>query len=186
MSHKYNEELDIYHGQDVNIAIAAAITACARVHMSQFKNNPNFKLYYSDTDNIVIDRPLPKELVGDQLGQMKLEHTIKKAIFLAPKVYGLLTLENKQIIKVKGVTFKTIKEININDLEDLLLENSELEFKQNKWFKKVLDGNISIDEVFYKLKVTSNKRKNIYINYDDIKIFSSTEPYNYNEIIKPK
>ena len=183
-SHKYNEQLDIYHGQDVNIAIASAITSCARVHMSQLKNNPNYKLYYSDTDNIVIDRPLPKELIGDKLGQLKLEHTIKKAIFLAPKVYGLLTLENKQIIKVKGVTFKTIKELNINNLEDLLIENTELDMKQNKWFKKVLEGNISIDEIFYKLKVTSNKRENIYENFDDIKIFTSTKPYNYDERTK--
>ena len=56
--YKYNE-LDTYHGMDINIAIASAITAYARVHMSIFKNNPLFKLYYSDTDNIIVDRPLP-------------------------------------------------------------------------------------------------------------------------------
>ena len=29
---------DLYNGTDVNIAIASAITAYARIHMSQFKN----------------------------------------------------------------------------------------------------------------------------------------------------
>jgi DNA polymerase type B, organellar and viral len=79
----YNEELDMYHGLDVNIAIASAITAGARIHMSTFKNNPNFNLYYSDTDNAVIDQELPEHMVGKDLGQMKLEHIINKAVFLA-------------------------------------------------------------------------------------------------------
>ena len=46
------------YGPDVNVAIAAAITAGGRVYMSFAKNNSNFNLYYSDTDSIVIDKPL--------------------------------------------------------------------------------------------------------------------------------
>src|ERR1700744_3746608 len=42
MSCKYNEKEDMYHGQDINIAIASAITAGARLHMSYFKNKPDF------------------------------------------------------------------------------------------------------------------------------------------------
>lgn len=34
---------------NVNIAIASAITSYARIYMSQFKNNSNLKLFYSDT-----------------------------------------------------------------------------------------------------------------------------------------
>ena len=40
-----------------NVAIASAITALARVHMSQFKNNTNYNLYYTDTDSAIIDQP---------------------------------------------------------------------------------------------------------------------------------
>jgi DNA polymerase type B, organellar and viral len=87
---KYDEDLDMYHGQDINIAVASAITAGARVHVSFFKNNPLFNLYYSDTDSAVTDKPLPKHMIGSELGQMKLEHTISKAVFLAPKVYALV------------------------------------------------------------------------------------------------
>lgn len=81
-----NNPGDVFHATDVNVAIASAITAYARIHMSQYKNNPNFKLYYSDTDSIIIDSLLPNEMIGTNLGQMKLEYTIKNAIFLAPKV----------------------------------------------------------------------------------------------------
>ena len=84
LSMKYNEELDMYHGQDINVAIASAITAGARVHMSIFKNNPLFNLYYSDTDSAVTDQQLPQDMIGSELGQMKLEYIINKAIFLAP------------------------------------------------------------------------------------------------------
>jgi hypothetical protein len=74
---RYNEEQDMYHGTNVNIA--STITSAARVFMSIFKNNPNFTLYYSDTDNIVTDQPLPNTIVGRGLGQFKLEHIITRA-----------------------------------------------------------------------------------------------------------
>jgi DNA polymerase elongation subunit (family B) len=84
-----NQKTELYGNletHNISIAIASAITAYARIHMSQFKNNPNFKLYYSDTDSIYIDRPLSKDLVNSKiLGKMKLENILKKAIFLGPK-----------------------------------------------------------------------------------------------------
>jgi hypothetical protein len=83
---------------NVNVAIASAITAYARIHMSQFKNNPNFNLYYSDTDSIYIDKPLPPEFISStELGKLKLENVLNDAIFLAPKVYYLETIEGKKI-----------------------------------------------------------------------------------------
>jgi hypothetical protein len=39
---------------NVSIGIASAITAYARIHMSQFKNNPKINLYYTDTDTLLI------------------------------------------------------------------------------------------------------------------------------------
>ena len=132
MYYKYNEELDMYHGQDVNIAIASAITSCARVHMSYFKNNPLFNLFYSDTDSAVIDALLPEFMVGDQLGQLKLEHIINKAVFLAPKVYGLVTEDGQKIIKVKGIRNPASHDINFNSLVSLLIQDSSKEITQEK------------------------------------------------------
>jgi hypothetical protein len=160
---------------DTNIAIASAITSYARIHMSQFKNNPLFKLYYSDTDNIVINKPLPPELVGKELGLMKLEHVIKKAVFLAPKVYGLIEDNGNEIIKAKGLTKNTIKSIKVSDLELLLKKDSSKVFTQEKGYKSLFKSNISVLKTIYTIKATSNKRQIIYKNG----IFDSTKPLNY-------
>jgi len=49
---------------NVNIAIAAAVTAYARIHRSQFKNNNSLpRLYYSDTDSAYFDGPFPNSMV---------------------------------------------------------------------------------------------------------------------------
>jgi hypothetical protein len=50
---------------NVSIGIAAAITAYARIHMSKFKNNADFILYYSDTDSIYINKPLPRDMISN-------------------------------------------------------------------------------------------------------------------------
>lgn len=147
ISLKYNEDVDTYHGQDVNVAIASAITGGARMWMSLLKNNPLFNLYYSDTDSGVVDAPLPAGLVGNGLGQFKLEHTINRAVFLAPKVYGLITDSDEEIIKIKGVSNEMIPNFHLSDLENLLIKDTSLEFNQEKWFKKVIIGNI-LDSIF--------------------------------------
>ena len=184
LSYKYDEELDMYHGLDVNIAIASAITAGARIHMSYFKNNPDFNLYYSDTDSAVIDKELPAYMVGSVLGQMKLEHIIGKAVFLAPKVYGLVDVNGATIIKVKGITKNTAAELTFDNLERLLVKDSSKEFTQEKWYKKVIEGEITVTDMVYTLKVTSNKRAPIYSNIDTIEIYNSTRPYFYDELTK--
>ena len=188
---KYTEALDhaqddsFYHGLDVNIAIASAVTGGARMWMSVLKNNPLFKLYYSDTDSAVTNKPLPSFMVGTNLGQFKLEHVIERGVFLAPKVYALITDDGQEIIKVKGISPDTLNDIHINDIEQLLVKDSSKEFNQEKWFKKVITGEITISEIAYTLKVTSNKRSSIFIKDESGKeIFDSTKPYNYNDIIK--
>jgi hypothetical protein len=76
-----------------NVAIAAAVTAYARIEMIQYKVLPNIKLYYTDTDSIFVDKDLPSNLIGDDLGQMKDElggGLIGKAYFLGIKKYGYI------------------------------------------------------------------------------------------------
>jgi hypothetical protein len=81
---------------NVNIAIASAVTAHARVHMAQFKNNNTLPiLLYSDTDSLYFDNPLDPSLVSDtELGKLKLEGIYDQAVFLAPKVYALKNQES--------------------------------------------------------------------------------------------
>ena len=179
LNYKYNEDDDMYHGMDVNIAIASAITAGGRMWMSVLKNNSKFNLYYSDTDSAVIDRPLPSFMVGGELGQFKLEHVVNRAVFLAPKVYGLVTVEGEEVIKVKGINKTSLPGISVQDLENLLIKDTTKEFTQENWFKKVLLGEISVTDVAYTLKVTSNKRDPIYTD----NVFNDTKPFNYDELL---
>jgi hypothetical protein len=68
---------------NTNIAIAAAITAYSRIYMSQFKNNPDIILYYTDTDSIYIDEnsKVDPNLIDPKiLGKLKLENVCNKAI----------------------------------------------------------------------------------------------------------
>ena len=167
---------DVFHALDVNIAIASAITAYARIKMSYFKNNPSYKLFNSDTDNIVINKPLPDHLIGKDLGLMKLEHTISKGVFLAPKLYGIIEENGNEIIKAKGLTKHSLLNIKVSDLELLLNKDATKLFIQEKSYKQLFKSNISVLDTAYTLKVTSNKRQHIYKNG----IFDSTKPFNYD------
>ena len=71
-----------------NVAIAAAVTSYARIHMMDLKLN--YDVCYSDTDSIFTTHPLPDHLIGSELGQLKDElggTVIDKAYFLGLKQY---------------------------------------------------------------------------------------------------
>lgn len=96
-------------------------------------------LYYTDTDSFVLSKKLPDEMVGDKLGQLKLEYVIEGATFLAPKVYGFNTVTGESIVKVKGISKDVVeKNIDTSDLTKLLVEKSKLEVSQEKWYKTCL------------------------------------------------
>jgi len=82
---------------NTNVAIAGAVTAYSRMIINGFKLEAlklGRKLYYSDTDTLVLNGPLPSEYCDSAtLGKLKLEHTIKEGIFVMPKVYYLETLD---------------------------------------------------------------------------------------------
>lgn len=165
-SESKNRETMLYGNletHNTNVGVASAITAFARIHMSQFKNNSDFILYYTDTDSAYISKPLPKHMVNSKiLGKMKLENILDKAIFLAPKMYYLITELGQHIYKVKGLSHDI--ELNFKDFENLLNKDSLLKKLQTKWRKNLSDGNISVLNEVYTLQVTSNKRKLIYEN----------------------
>src|SRR5882762_1506344 len=124
-----SDESKLYDDSNYNISIgiASAITALSRVFMTQFKNNEDYNLYYTDTDSIYIDKKLKKKYVGKDLGQLKLENIFKKATFLAPKVYGGM-LTSGEITKVKG--FKN--HVKYKQLKSLLSKNNSLLLDQEK------------------------------------------------------
>jgi hypothetical protein len=76
------------------------------------------------------DRFLVHLVDNKVLGKLKLENICKKAIFLAPKMYYLETIEGNIIYKVKGLKHEV--ELNRSDFESLLFKQSILEKIQSK------------------------------------------------------
>lgn len=117
------------------VQISAAITAYARIRMYPYISRDD--CYYTDTDSIVVENMLPDEDISStELGKFKIEHFIKRGVFLAPKSYMLETKDNdKTIFKHKGITkpFAT-KEWFINQLNDP--ELTQIVESKNRFHKK--------------------------------------------------
>jgi DNA polymerase elongation subunit (family B) len=89
----YNTNLDYYDEKDYNkvlkralfisLPIAMAVTAYARVELMKYKTAVEGSVLYTDTDSIFTTTPLPDKYIGNNLGQMKLEHVANKAVFIA-------------------------------------------------------------------------------------------------------
>lgn len=174
ISYKFNNDsIDLNKNPNISIPVSANITANARVWMSQFKKEG---LFYSDTDSIDTNVLLDPKFIGDELGQMKLEHYFSEAVYLAPKVYGGLT-PKYEVVKIKGLK----NPIPYKELLPLLTKNNSLELSQEKWLKDVGKGYITIHNEIYTLMVTENKRQLVY---DENNKFVDTKPLKIkNDII---
>lgn len=150
----------------INTPIAIFTTAYARMYMAEYKIKYANNLYYSDTDSLVLDRPLSEELVGSRLGQFKLEYKAKEGIFLAPKVYILLLDINETLIKIKG----NKGSMNYDDFNKLLNLNNKHIINHNKWFKDTINNSINIIDMPYTVSITNDpvRRKRISLYKDKI------------------
>lgn len=144
----------------INVSVAAAITANARIYMAEkTKNKSEFMLYYSDTDSAFTSKPLPSNLIDNKkLGLFKLEKVLTKFVALAPKVYGGIEVNGNEYTKVKGL--KT--NVSLLQLEELLIKNSSKDVKQEKWSKDLKNCTIKINSPDYNIKPTDNKRILVY------------------------
>jgi len=81
-----------------NVAIASAVTAYARTLMIKYKCTEGINVYYSDTDSIITDKPLP---TSSEIGGLKNEiikygsETISEGYFIGPKEYALKIIGKK-------------------------------------------------------------------------------------------
>ena len=136
--------------------------------MSYFKQMEGFKVFYSDTDSIDLNKPLNEEFVGTDLGKLKLEHIWEKAIYISNKAYIGINSEGEIYRKLRGikVNSKEFKNnlIDIQDLENLLIKDSKLEVHQERWFKSFKNSNIETKEIVYNLQGNDNKRISIIEN----------------------
>jgi hypothetical protein len=111
------------------VHIASAISSYARILINEYKNIPGNPCVMSDTDSVVLTKPLPDSLVGDKLGQMKLVYEINSGIFLRKKFYSILDKNNKEIIKSSGVNPNKLN----YSLFEKLLKGESIEIKETNF-----------------------------------------------------
>jgi len=73
-----------------NVSISAMITSKAAIFMDQFINIENNECYYTDTDSVILEKPLLDSAIGKDIGKFKFIAKIKRAYFISPKFYCLV------------------------------------------------------------------------------------------------
>jgi hypothetical protein len=127
------------------VAISAAVTVYARVHMIPYKLLPG--TVYTDTDSIFTTDVLPSNLIGSELGLMKDELNglvIQEGYFLGIKQYGYKYLDNNQIIEKS--TFAGVPKNSLSFNEIIKLFNDEILTKliPIRFFKSFINLTINI------------------------------------------
>jgi DNA polymerase elongation subunit (family B) len=143
---------------NTNVAIASAITSYSRMIINQYKLDAlklGLSLYYSDTDSLVLDGPLPSKYLDDaKLGMLKLEHIFKEGIFVMPKVYYLELEDGSSVSKCKGYSGKLSRQQYLD-----LLNGTTLNLEVKRWSRSLTNSSIQIcSGIPYHINFTFNKR----------------------------
>ena len=80
------------------------------------------------------------------MGQLKVEHIINKAVFLAPKTYFLELENGDKVIKIKGLSQQNV-DLSLDDFIELLHKESSLALKQKIWTKNKPEANMAISTI---------------------------------------
>jgi hypothetical protein len=161
---KLNNELhnnieNFYSPIKSNVAIAAAVTAYARIIMIPFKIDPN--TLYTDTDSAFTSAPIDSSLIGDQLGQMKDEMKgilIQEGLFLGPQKYGYWYLD-KEGNKVTSSVFSGVPRNSLTFEEIIEISKGTTITKNipNRFYKSFNNLNINIKDTFITIKNNNDK-----------------------------
>jgi hypothetical protein len=135
-----------------NVAIAAAITAYARMEMYKYKTIPGNTCFYTDTDSVFLQYPLNPENVSKEIGKMKLEYVAKEAIFVSPKSYFIEKYDGTTLSKFKGFKVNGVpnsEKITRDDYYSLLFKDLQLYKDTTRWDKDFNSLNITINPKRY-------------------------------------
>jgi hypothetical protein len=92
-----------------HVAIAAFVTALARVELHKWFRRCKWDVFYCDTDSFFTRKRMP---TGKGLGELKLEDTIpatEGAVFLLPKTYSYRNSQGKNKTVMKGFPKELVK-----------------------------------------------------------------------------
>lgn len=136
----------------------------------------------SDTDSAVLPHPLPNHLVGNGLGQMKLEQIIELGIFIRKKLYYIKNTNNQESIKSSGIDSSHLNyELFLKLLkgETITIERTTFNVDWTELNIKIKNFNINIQGLVGKVKTIYNTPD---VNFKFISIYN---PKNFNIIIHP-
>jgi DNA polymerase type B, organellar and viral len=181
-----------------NVAIAAAVTAYARIHMIYYKLLPG--TVYTDTDSIFTTDILPDNLIGTSLGQMKDELSglfIKEGYFLGLKKYGYWYLD-KEGNRLEASVFAGVQRnsLSFNEIIDLYKGSTIHKSIDSRFYKSFNSLNISIKSANISIHKSDRKElvDNLYlaphiVNGKLINLYNiAGSKFNYlkNKILKHK
>jgi hypothetical protein len=125
-----------------------------------------------------MNKIIPGIVNDKELGKLKIESISSKAIFIAPKCYGLLDINQIFKFKVKGLNTEGLSTLTKSDFEMLLNKETQISKSQAKWFRSISESTILVKDTMYTIQQTTNKRELIY-NSDNMLI--GTKPYVISE-----
>ena len=158
----YNELLLKYDEStshvDSSPAIAAAVTAYARVKMNPLKSIHGNTFYYGDTDSAILSQPLPDSLIGNKIGQFKLEFPlIKTGYFISPKLYCLELDDGRFIQKSKGNS----STLSLSDYLELY-NGGFLKTMNKRWKTNLSLGSVRIADHPMTISSSFTKRNKVF------------------------
>lgn len=140
-----------------SIAIAAAVTAIGRMIMNPLKFIKGNPFYYGDTDSAILGKPLNPSLIGDNIGQFKLEYpVIKEGYFISPKLYTLDT-GSTFITKSKGNS----AELTLQDYIELYA-GGVVNTMNKRWKRDLKLSTVTIVDQSMRISSNFTKRNRIY------------------------
>jgi hypothetical protein len=173
-----------------NVAIAAAVTSYAQILMMQLKNNPDYILYYTDTDSFFLNKQLPDYMIGNKLGQYKNEtldkygcETIDKAYFLGIKKYGYVVNHNGKTFE--NSVFAGVKRdsLSFKEIEKLASGETIVKDLPTRWVKSINDLSIKDQNIKVTLKKGCSKTL-INNNYIPLTVNVTSDHSLNNTLIK--
>jgi len=169
-----------------NVAIAAAVTAYAQIEMIKYKTLPGYEVYYSDTDSIFLNKPLPNKMVGKELGLMKNEliqlntNSIDKTYFLGNKKYGYrFTNKDNQIIDKSIFSGAKRDSLTFEEIEKISKGYTITKTYPNIFMRNFQKMQIAIKDRKISLSISTNK-KLINNNYISPRIITDYNQINLN------
>jgi hypothetical protein len=147
-----------------NVAIAAAVTSYARIHMIPFKQDQN--VCYSDTDSIFTTGKLADCYLGKDIGLMKDElkgNVIEEAYFMDIKKYGYWYLDANGN-KISSSVFSGVERdtLSFEEVRDIFKGKTIVRNISTRFYKSFKDLTISIDSTH--ITINNNPVKQLVNN----------------------